>query len=68
MAQPYTVLLFEDDPTAAMLARRLLQTASTEFAVVPVGTLAAGLERLTRGGIDLALVDLGLPDSQDSTL
>ena len=64
MAQPYTVLLFEDDPTAAILARRLVQAVSTEFSVVPVGTLAAGLEHLTRGGIDLCLVDLGLPDSQ----
>jgi PAS domain S-box-containing protein len=64
MDQHYTILLIEDDPTAAMLARRLLEKASTQFTVVQVGTLAAGLKRLAQGGIDLSLVDLGLPDSK----
>jgi two-component system, cell cycle response regulator len=64
MAQHYTVLLIEDNPIAVVLARRLLEAAANEFDVVQVGTLAAGLERLAQGDIDLSLVDLGLPDSQ----
>jgi PAS domain S-box-containing protein len=64
MAQPYTILLIEDDPTSALLTRRLLTGASQEFALVQVGTLAAGLAILAQGGIDLVLADLGLPDSQ----
>ena len=64
MDQQYTILLIEDDPTAAMLARRLLEKASTKFNVIQAGTLAAGLKRLAQGGIDLSLVDLGLPDSK----
>ncbi len=34
------------------------------FAIEWVSRLAEGLERLGRGGIDLVLLDLGLPDSQ----
>ena len=34
------------------------------FAIEWVSRLADGLERLGRGGIDLVLLDLGLPDSQ----
>lgn len=64
MAQPYTILLIEDDPTSALLTTRLLEAGSREFALVRAETLAAGLARLAQGGIDLVLADLGLPDSQ----
>jgi PAS domain S-box-containing protein len=59
-----TVLLIEDDPVATLLVRRLLGAASPKPNVVHEGTLASGLAHLDQGGIDLVLVDLGLPDSQ----
>ena len=59
------VLIVEDNPGDA----RLLQLALTESAagtmdLEHVTTLAAALERLGRGGVDVVLLDLGLPDSQ----
>jgi PAS domain S-box-containing protein len=59
------VLLIEDNPGDARLIRELLaETAITTFSLECVDRLSAGLKRLTEGGIDVILLDLGLPDSQ----
>jgi DNA-binding response OmpR family regulator len=55
-----TLLLVEDDPN---LAKSLTQGfRENGFAVEAVRTLAAARERLARNGIDLVILDLGLPD------
>lgn len=59
------VLLIEDNPGDAALIRVLLEEVEgTPFALERVDRLTAGLERLARGGIDVVLLDLSLPESQ----
>lgn len=63
--KPTRVLLIEDNRIEARLAQQWLTTAEdSPFEVEWVERLAAGLERLGRGGIDLILSDLNLPDSR----
>ncbi len=58
------ILLIEDNPGDARLIREMLADAGGRgFAIEWVSRLAEGLERLRRGGIDLVLLDLDLPDS-----
>jgi len=57
-------LLIEDNPGYVRLTREALADARglhVELESVP--QLAEGLERLAKGGIDVVLLDLGLPDS-----
>ncbi|MHB8067324.1 MAG: PAS domain-containing protein [Desulfobaccales bacterium] len=59
-----TVLLVEDNPGDARLIREMLATQEdANFRLEWVDRLADGLERLDRGGVDVVLLDLGLPDS-----
>ena len=64
------VLSIEDNAGDARLIREMLGEASALgwdlpcFELSHVGRLAAGLERLDGGGIDVVLTDLDLPDSQ----
>ena len=63
--RPITALLVEDNPGDARLIREML--ADREVASVDlecVDRLSTGLERLGKGGIDLVLLDLSLPDGQ----
>lgn len=63
-SQTLTVLLVEDNPLYARLIQRLLgRSEHPVFDVVAVGTLAAALERLALGAVDVVLLDLMLPDS-----
>src|SRR3989304_4643163 len=58
------LLLVEDEPQDVRAIRKLLAEATQVFFDVEcVGSLAAALKRLGRGGIDAVLLDLGLPDS-----
>lgn len=58
------VLLIEDNPGDARLIREYLSDeAGAAFSVEHAPLLAAGLERLAQGGVDLVLLDLSLPDS-----
>jgi C4-dicarboxylate-specific signal transduction histidine kinase len=57
------LLLVEDNPGDARLIGEMLRGLS-EFELVHVGDLAAALARLAAGGVDVVLLDLGLPDSQ----
>ena len=59
---PISVLLIEDNPIHARLLQGLL---SSSFVVERADHLAAGLERLAAGNIDVVLLDLVLPDSQE---
>jgi signal transduction histidine kinase/DNA-binding response OmpR family regulator len=59
------ILLVEDNPGDVRLVREMLAEAGDgSFGVDWAPSLAAALDRLARGGIDLVLLDLGLPDSQ----
>lgn len=58
------VLLIEDnDQLAGLMTQILSRVPNTTFAVETCGSLTDGLQRLPSGGIDLALLDLTLPDS-----
>jgi anti-anti-sigma factor len=56
-----TVLLIEDSPTQAHQFGAMLEGSG--FAVEHAARLEDGLRRLARGGIDIVLLDLSLPDS-----
>jgi Flp pilus assembly CpaE family ATPase len=61
----YKILLVEDNPGDARLFEEMLSEASTlEFEIQQVQTLSGALEWLLRGGCDLIVLDLGLPDSR----
>jgi DNA-binding response OmpR family regulator len=58
------LLHVEDDAdTAALVARRLRWCLSARFQVTHVRSLDEALVRIERGGCDVLLLDLGLPDS-----
>jgi len=58
------VLLIEDNPADAQLIMAILQEEpENTMEILQVSNLARGLETLERGGIDVVLLDLTLPDS-----
>jgi len=60
-----TVLLVEDDDCDALLLQRLIERVLVgQLSVERVTTAAAASARLDQGGIDVVLLDLGLPDSE----
>lgn len=60
-----TVLLIEDSPTYAKLVRGWLsQEKDIGFHLISTHSLMAGLDRIAKGGLDVILLDLGLPESQ----
>jgi len=63
--RPITVLLVEDNPGDARLILELLEDVQAQaFDLERVGRLDHALSRLSRTGVDVVLLDLGLPDSQ----
>jgi two-component system sensor histidine kinase UhpB len=59
------ILLVEDNPGDVRLIQEMLaETGGQGITMEWVSRLAEGLARLDQGGIDLVLLDLGLPDSQ----
>jgi len=59
------VLLIEDDPADAKLIQEALAgEIDSPFRVEWVTQLSAGLERLSKEGVDVILLDLSLPDIQ----
>jgi Flp pilus assembly CpaE family ATPase len=65
IAGPMQVLLIEDNPGDAGLVRAMLSEGQdAQFHIEWVQALLPGLDRLTRGDIDMVLLDLSLPDSQ----
>ncbi len=64
MVQTIHVLLVEDSPTDALLAREELATASgAKFIVAHVEELREAVRQLATNPFDVVLLDLGLPDS-----
>ena len=62
---PSTVLLVEGNPADAFLARRILAEAEDPPpAVETEDRLAGAIQRLARGGVDVVVLDLSLPDSK----
>ena len=62
--RPLRVLLIEDNPGDARLIREMLVEARAwPFDLLHADRLAAGLDQLAAGSIDVVLLDLGLPDS-----
>jgi signal transduction histidine kinase len=58
-------LLIEDNIADSRLIREMLsESKEVSFDLKYVERLQAGLEQLGQGGIDVVLLDLGLPDSQ----
>ena len=63
--EPIKVLLIEDNPgDAGLIEEMLAQAREALFHFECVDRLSAGLQRLGQGGIDVVLLDLGLPSSQ----
>jgi len=58
------VLVVEDDPDDALLIERAIDTTGRPFVRETTGRLSAALDRLARGGIDVVLLDLALPDAR----
>ena len=58
------VLLVEDDPAAAEIVKALLSQKESQYHLEWAGSLRDALERLNHSGIDLVLLDFGLPDSE----
>ena len=64
--QTVNVLLVEDNPLHMKLVERLIESEpQLQCKVDPAANLADGLARLAAGGVDLVLLDLVLPDSQE---
>ena len=63
--QKLNILLVEDSPDYSSLVLRWFSShhSETEFLLIWTDSLSAALARLDQGGIDLILMDLGLPDS-----
>jgi len=58
------VLVVESDQATVAQLRDALNAERADFSIEVAGSLSEGLERLQRGGIDIILLDLMLPDSQ----
>ena len=59
------VLLVDDSPTDRdLIARQLAQVKQLRGTTELSDRLATAMARLERGGIDVVLLDVGLPDSQ----
>ena len=65
MSEKLRILIVEDNPADADFILELLpETGPVSFQTESVSRLAEALTRLESKGIDLVLLDLGLPDSQ----
>jgi len=63
-AETVKVLLIEDNRGDARLMEAMLAEAGdAQFELETADRLSSGLARLAKGGVDVVLLDLGLPDS-----
>lgn len=59
------LLIVEDDLPSARLLRELLESNGDRFAIQHVTSAAAACAAIDHGGIDVVILDLGLPDATD---
>ena len=64
---PVNILLVEDNLGDARLFQELLAEARAPFSIEHVRKISEAVERLARGGIDMVMSDLSLPDSHGLT-
>ena len=57
---PYRILIADDEPQIREVLRFALERAGMEVTVVRNG--AEAVQRLTRGGLDLIVLDIGMPE------
>lgn len=63
--KPIRVLMIEDSQVHARLVQGMLgQDQDHPFTVETADVLSTGLDRLVKGGLDVILLDLNLPDSE----
>jgi two-component sensor histidine kinase len=61
--EPLRILLVEDNPGDVRLLREMLSTERPgSFEIVNLPRLGLALNHLAKGGVDIVLLDLGLPD------
>lgn len=66
MPEAINALLIEDSPIHARLIQSLLDDVDGQrFEVDIADRMESGLQRLRQGGVDIVLLDLVLPDSQE---
>ncbi|MFN7938291.1 MAG: response regulator [Bryobacteraceae bacterium] len=63
VANPVNVLLVEDSEDEALLVEAMLSSAGP-FRMRWAANLSTGLQQITEGGVDVVLLDLGLPDGK----
>ncbi len=64
MQEPVQVLLIEDNPDDARLAKEALVEGNVSFSLSHAERLSEAVSLLEKQRIDVVLLDLGLPDSQ----
>jgi signal transduction histidine kinase/CheY-like chemotaxis protein len=64
MSNNIKILLVEDNPGDVRLIQEMLKETDIRFNLECVDTLSKGMEHLSKGAVDVVLLDLGLPDSQ----
>jgi len=57
------ILLIEDNPGDVRLIQEMLGKVKKEYSLEHAGTLAEGLDKLSKGLFDVTLLDMNLPDS-----
>ncbi len=57
------VLIVDDDQRYARLLRELLTASALDLQITTVGTIDEACRRVDTGGVDLVILDLGLPDA-----
>ena len=63
LVAPTRLLIVEDDKQYASLLSELLNSSLSDIEIARTGTLDEACRRIDRGGIDLVLLDLELPDA-----
>lgn len=63
--QPLRILLVEDNPGDVRLLREMFSTERPDsYEITHLPRLGLALNHLARGGVDIVLLDLGLPDGE----
>lgn len=64
MNKDITVLIIDDNPGDARLLQEMLSGEKlSSFKTITAARLTEGIEKVIKGGIDIVLLDLSLPDS-----